>query len=165
MWPNVNQSGARMNCKGCGINTDHKPKAKRTFCTFDCYRSWRRKQRTIFCQHCETAFLRDSRRRKYCSHKCYTAANHGSIHWHFSGYVTYDGRYARYTAEHPVFPGQYVHDVVWWIANPHGKCERCREPAEVVHHRDLDKLNNELSNLTGLCRSCHGTLHAELRRA
>ena len=33
-----------------------------------------------------------------------------------------------------------------------------------VHHKDLDKSNNVLSNLIYVCKWCHGELHAELNR-
>lgn len=31
-----------------------------------------------------------------------------------------------------------------------------------VHHKDLNKSNNSLSNLIYLCKRCHGELHQEL---
>lgn len=33
-----------------------------------------------------------------------------------------------------------------------------------VHHKDLDKSNNDLSNLMYVCQWCHGELHRELNR-
>mgnify|MGYP001558146832 CR=1 FL=1 len=33
-----------------------------------------------------------------------------------------------------------------------------------VHHKDLDKGNNNLSNLMFVCQWCHGQLHSELNR-
>jgi predicted HNH restriction endonuclease len=33
-----------------------------------------------------------------------------------------------------------------------------------VHHKDLDKSNNNLPNLIYVCKGCHGELHRELNR-
>lgn len=39
---------------------------------------------------------------------------------------------------------------------PKGPCSRCGKPnATDVHHIDGDHRNNDLANLTRLCRSCH----------
>lgn len=47
------------------------------------------------------------------------------------------------------------------------QCERCQRPkAETrlyVHHRDLNPLNNEPSNLETLCGACHRRLHTPNR--
>ena len=41
-----------------------------------------------------------------------------------------------------------------------GQCEMCEgRPAYDRHHWDMDPLNNALTNLVPLCRSCHQTLH------
>jgi len=33
-----------------------------------------------------------------------------------------------------------------------------------VHHKDLDKNNNDLSNLIYVCKRCHGELHHTINR-
>lgn len=47
-----------------------------------------------------------------------------------------------------------------------GHCERCKEKLEltnsykrVTHHKDHNKLNNEIENLEILCKSCHQKEH------
>lgn len=46
------------------------------------------------------------------------------------------------------------------------KCQRCFGDSRNlhVHHIDCDKLNNDPANLITLCGSCHGTVHAEMRK-
>lgn len=46
------------------------------------------------------------------------------------------------------------------------KCQRCRGDSRNlhVHHNDCDKQNNDPENLVTLCASCHGEVHAEMRR-
>lgn len=37
-------------------------------------------------------------------------------------------------------------------------CQRCGEPAVLVHHKDEDRGNNEVDNLEPLCKRCHQVL-------
>ena len=49
------------------------------------------------------------------------------------------------------------------------KCDMCGKPNTndnfdlVVHHKDKNNKNNELSNLHILCQSCHSKLHTQMR--
>ena len=60
----------------------------------------------------------------------------------------------------------------WWQLSKFGhvielkECKRCGDTGKlVIHHRDGNngklgkKLNNKLSNLVVLCRSCHAKIH------
>ncbi len=38
-------------------------------------------------------------------------------------------------------------------------CEMCGLPGYDVHHKDFDKLNNDIKNLMLLCRKCHRKVH------
>ena len=46
------------------------------------------------------------------------------------------------------------------------KCVECgagiRQAQLVVHHKDVDKKNNNPTNLQTLCKSCHGGLHGKM---
>jgi 5-methylcytosine-specific restriction endonuclease McrA len=40
------------------------------------------------------------------------------------------------------------------------ECQNCGETEGIlVHHRDGDRTNNDLSNLIPLCSACHGKVH------
>ncbi len=39
------------------------------------------------------------------------------------------------------------------------KCETCDNDTKIVHHKDKDRVNNELSNLKVLCMKHHILLH------
>lgn len=44
--------------------------------------------------------------------------------------------------------------------NPLDQCEECGSTRfVVVHHKDGDRANGEISNLVKLCRSCHSKTH------
>jgi len=45
-----------------------------------------------------------------------------------------------------------------------GKCEKCKNPARHIHHKDKNRLNNSMDNLQALCISCHYTMHAKSKR-
>lgn len=130
------------------------------YCSRACYNKHRRAKRTVACEVCGDTFLRGERAQKYCSHKCYAMGNRGNNHWAYSGHVTRDGPYLRFTAHHPRHPGEYVHRVVFAAVHGYDTCRQCREgPVEHVHHKDEDGTNNVPSNLIGLCLACHTRHH------
>lgn len=43
------------------------------------------------------------------------------------------------------------------------KCNTCKNPAYLIHHKDRNTRNNSLKNLIPLCSSCHTTLHNKAR--
>ena len=43
-------------------------------------------------------------------------------------------------------------------------CECCGEPAEHVHHKDLNWLNNTPENLIACCVKCHNEIHSNLEK-
>lgn len=54
------------------------------------------------------------------------------------------------------------------IITGHDSCAICGyggyQDAMVVHHKDMNRLNNEESNLVVLCANCHTALHKRLKR-
>lgn len=57
----------------------------------------------------------------------------------------------RFRAYHRAFQTAYG-EQPWW-------CLRCGEEAEVIHHVDHDRTNNEIENLQSLCSNCHRFVH------
>lgn len=50
------------------------------------------------------------------------------------------------------------------LNNYNYKCSICGKPTREVHHKDVDRKNNDLDNLTPLCRTCHSATHTRLRQ-
>ncbi len=42
-------------------------------------------------------------------------------------------------------------------------CNICIKQASQIHHKDGDKMNNDINNLQQLCRGCHTSLHNKER--
>lgn len=63
-------------------------------------------------------------------------------------------------------PGRWAMHKRANAAKPPGPCERCAGPGQIVHHKDENPWNNDLSNLERLCRPCHINHHrATLQKA
>jgi len=45
------------------------------------------------------------------------------------------------------------------------QCQVCAKPKQIVHHKDGNRHNNELSNLQTMCYSCHSKLHWGWRKS
>ena len=88
--------------------------------------------------------------RRYCSNRCRHGAQRGRPQpWHRGNRFAWRGDRASRNTNH-------------WRARqvkPHGPCERCDGPGEVVHHKDENPRNNALENLERLCRPCHARHH------
>lgn len=108
-----------------------------------------------YCEHCGKKLERKRQRngslesllhfgrRKFCDRTCTAAA--------------FDAR-----------PSRSVDwETTHWHARklvPPGPCSKCGKPdASDVHHKDGDHTNNDPSNLTRLCRSCHMLEHSRKR--
>ena len=72
----------------------------------------------------------------------------GSKHWNWQGGVF----------QYPDHGTLKQHRRIVLIHNP--DCEICNEPAQEIHHKDRTKSNHKLSNLIGLCYSCHRRVHS-----
>lgn len=109
------------------------------------------------CPECGTSFGRDTCRQLsdfkekiYCSRECYHAANSGSNHYNFkNGFRITPHGYLRDSNDN------YVHRLV--MENHIG---RKLETWEHVHHKDENKLNNDISNLEILTNSDHRKEHS-----
>jgi hypothetical protein len=148
-----------INCHRCGKEAKvKKTVASIRFCGRTCYMLWRAANRRVPCQACGRVFLRQMASSKYCSLPCRDVGRSGDGNHRWNGYLTTNEGYLRYTLKHPEHPNKYGHWVVWHNANPGGLC-RCGREVHHVHHIDHDTLNNDISNLRGMCGSCHHTLH------
>lgn len=148
-------------CEECGKEFHPKDKDHgKRFCSRECQRKNGRLKRTVKCIVCGKEFQRDNANEQFCSQECFHGYNHGENNGRFNGWLTQDGReYQRYTNGHPKYGGKYLHQVIWNDANPNGVCADCGALVGHVHHDDKDRSNNRLSNLVGLCNSCHMKRH------
>ncbi len=152
-------------CEECGQEFHPKDKDHgKRFCSRICLLIWRAKQRTVKCVVCGKDFQRDNAGEKYCSHECFWKQNTGASQSSFNEWLTTDERgYTRFTVGHPNHPGEYLHNVIWREIHSDGVCERCGKEVQAVHHIDKDTLNNNPTNLMGLCHTCHSRIHRDLR--
>jgi len=164
-------------CECCGIEFD-KPLAevkrtKHNFCSIDCFKEKRRQQRpVVVCDYCGKEFNKkpgDITEHNYCCRDCQLKdigrLNLGSVrseetkvkisesHIGDKNPAYRDGR------SYYKLRGKKVH-----IQIAEEMLGRPLLPDEVVHHIDLDRHNNDPSNLMVMTRSEHARLHQELRK-
>lgn len=118
-------------------------------------------QRSTKCEACGKEFFNSKRpHQRFCSRPCKNSDALGAGTKNYKGHISQDERgYLRYSDNHPLHPKRYVHNVLWFEANPDGSCSRCGQKAELVHHINEDKSDNRSGNLEGMCRACHLLLH------
>lgn len=154
-------------CEWCGgfwvRSNDGKRPAYR-FCDRSCYTESRREAgrrvRLEECEECGNEYLRGYPAQRFCSQRCWYDSNTGPGHPRYDGHVTTNNGYAFYTVGHPEHPLALVHRIVFEREHGYDTCDECgNNPVQHVHHEDGDRLNNEPSNLRGLCRPCHARIH------
>lgn len=109
------------------------------------------------------AATRDSATGKFVrKHQFWTPAR-----WN-DGYIDNRGRFRVYRPDYPnAYPEGYAlrAHIVWWLAT--GEICKGRQTRHELHHRDGNRLNDEIENLTRIHRSDHQIAHkcsAVLRR-
>lgn len=108
---------------------------------------------TFNCLNCkEQVYTPDKRRHKYCSHSCHQQARWKEFD---NPKVHVNGSYKRLTMKGIKY---YEHNAIWVSHNNMPIPEGC-----VVHHRNLNRLDNRIENLLLLPRSLHQTLHNMLQ--
>lgn len=125
----------------------HGPQAK-AFCGQGCYQAFRHANPYVSkapkgeCLNCEAPIFQ-RKRQKFCCHKCYT-----------------DHRKKQADPDYTAYRGEWLQRRTEVLHRDH-ICRQCAKfGALEVHHIDHDATNNELTNLIGLCRTCHSSYHA-----
>ena len=128
---------------------------------------------TSICENCGAEKV-DEKKRKYCSNKCYAESSIGKVGpnagrtWKVPLYQ----RLKKCGKNNPAWKGgisKLPYGVGWTkVLKEKVKirdkytCQECKLKQEDsnwsfhVHHKDGDKFNNSMKNLTTLCPSCHG---------
>lgn len=140
-------------CSKCGISTNSRHGL--------CRQCWASSIAVslVVCSACGASFKPDGRARKFCSKTCFGLQERGdqNRNWqggkahHVAGYVLI------HAPEHPhANSNGYVPEHRLVMEKHIG---RALHNFEVVHHRDGDKANNELSNLELMTRGGHSVHH------
>jgi hypothetical protein len=146
----------------------------------------------LVCKNCGITFLErqcHARRRSYCSNECRfsgkeylealseRSSGSGNAMWAGGTSMHSDGYVYEKCVDHPYASNGYVFQHRLVVERcvrekfPASKClielggQLYLSPAYVVHHKDGDRCNNELSNLQILTNSDHIKLHNARRRA
>ena len=159
-------AGAYIPCKNCG-KTFQRRRSTTKFCSSECALSYRHKQgsATISCDYCGKPFERANchiRERNFCSRQCLGKwqsehivsdkhPNWAGGKYHQDGYIFVHLDDGSVMAEH-----RYVMEKA---------LGRKLLPSEIVHHIDLNKQNNDASNLIVLSRAEHAKIHKTLSKA
>jgi len=137
------------------------------FCSRECYRKDRRKQREsklgeIMCKICGKTFTAE-KGRIYCSHRCQCK---DSLAFSEMAKKSCKSRWGEVPAPYMTYRKRA-------LAFYGLKCMKCQQKflkkELVVHHKDFTNYdselgNHELENLMVLCRFCHNKLHREFER-
>jgi hypothetical protein len=132
-------------CKNCGREFTTWESRTTKFCNKKCYGDWMRKTTMIVCEYCGIEFHRRhselSAKHHYCSRNCFALARLKKLP---------RNRHTKGLRNMLLKRDKLI------------KCCKCgfNVPAIlVVHHKDGDRRNNNLSNLQILCPNCHSLLH------
>ena len=83
------------------------------------------------------------KRQKFCSHACYLTSRRGAT---TEGYKAYQGEWLQTRSQ---------------VLHRDHLCRQCvRFGATEVHHINHDATDHSITNLIGLCRTCHSSYHA-----
>lgn len=145
-------------CKICKSDFYVKPSHQKLgygkYCSMDCKRQGQRKGKYVLCEVCgkETwktpKALKNSKSNKFfCNKKCQTIWRNkyfsGNKHFNWKG-------------------GEYIYRKVMISSGKKTVCVKCGISDKrilVVHHKDCNRKNNDISNLIWLCYNCHYLVH------
>ena len=107
------------------------------------------------CEACGTEFQAyKSRRRRYCSHKCYAASHRGSANGRYGGGLFQSGGRAFIVCRDGTL-------LLYYRGLVEAHLRRELTPSEVVHHINGDSTDDRIENLQVLTQSEHINLHRQ----
>lgn len=135
------------NCQVCNQRFEHISSrcSRAKYCSTKCYNKAQSKKGSVEyeCRHCHVKFMGSpSHKRIYCSKKCVGKASKS----------VWKGKYTT------IRKNMLARGLI-------NKCEKCGYTKNVsllgVHHKDRNRENNDLSNLSVLCPTCHSEEHSK----
>ena len=148
-----------LNCKICGNSFYAKPRHIKLgwgkYCSDKCKFVGQRKGTIVNCSNC--------RKKLYRTPNDFSKSKSGLFFCNHSCHASWTNKTLRIGRNHPNWIyGVYAYRKLLLKSVKKLKCEICNFSDErilVVHHKDGNRNNNEISNLTLLCRNCHYIKH------
>lgn len=138
-------------CERCGKEYTQRSDYKSKFCGYECYWESMKKDRTKTCPICGKTFNKLGAS-TYCSLKCMYTSRRGENHPLWNGGISKDDGYIRQRVDCKLVQ-QHRKVMEDYLG-------RKLRPDEIVHHKDHNRANNDISNLEVMTRSEHSRLHA-----
>lgn len=156
----------RINCLNCGkeANIENKEIARGfgKFCNRKCSATYNANHRpkpepNVSCAHCGVKFyVNDSKKKNSKSGLYFCCRAHKDVAQRIGGIKEI------MPPHYGIGTGEHRYREIAFAAKPK-KCERCgydkHEAGIVVHHKDRNRENNDISNLEVLCAICHNIEH------
>lgn len=128
--------------------------AEKHYCSLACCNFDKKKGRIISCYVCGKKVCKKNKDLQNSKSKKFFCSIHCSNMWIGS---------AKQGQNHPNWKqGRFSYKKMLERSTAKKTCVRCKETNELIlvaHHIDQNRENNELSNLTWVCRNCHFLIH------
>ncbi len=153
-------------CINCGTEFEPSPSSVGKYCSNICvgkhhtknnHYKYNIQDRTRICKYCGNQFIVHYANSPeiYCSTDCYGAAHSRENHHHWNP----ESARIRYPVAFNTHLRRYIRN------RDNRTCQMCQKTEKEtgkrldVHHIDLNKINNNSSNLISLCSTCHAHIH------
>ena len=144
-------------CLSCKKKFIHKDRIRK-YCSHPCFSKYTTKKVKTICQNCHKSFYKkpsEDRRgyvRKFCNWKCFNDFNGRTLN---GKSLSHDGYWTL------TVPGRGQMKEHRWIMELF--LNRRLKSSEIIHHKDHNKLNNDIANLQILTRAEHNRIHLKER--
>ena len=148
----------QVKCKICNkefyVKPSHQKLGYGKYCSLDCRYKSMRKGKFVICEICNEETWKTPKALKRSKSGKFFCNKHCQAIWRNK---TFSG------SSHPNWTGgQYIYRKLMKGSKEKCICSSCRidnKKVLVVHHKDCNRNNNNISNLIWLCRNCHYLIH------
>lgn len=157
-------------CAQCGNSFRAWPSDKRRYCSRRCFDLGHTKSYSIRCEICGRELIAAAKQaksgeRRFCSRRC--AGKSSTPPGSQTGEKSSSWKGGRFQSsigyEMVLLEGQGKYTTAQKAIMEKTLGRKLR-PGEVVHHRDGDKMNNDVSNLEVMSRAAHARIHKFLKK-